>query len=383
MEEEKIIAAEEYWEKVRAIEDEIREEEREYWEKALTPPKKSTIKINSSPQGAKLSINGEYLYVETPYTAFLEPGNYLIRLTKDDYYPEEWWITIKEDDIKTITKDLTKEIEPYVKTGVEVVEEPEAVYDYALLEPEEKEIVQVEELLPPTDKELLINIETTDVKPWEGRIYSLGLQDLSMPGSEPIVLINNSEENLINDFLQIFNTIKPKKLVGFKLIFDYRFIFSKMMLYRINNKSFKDIALRDIKQIMDQVKEEFVYFPSKIGSLDDWGKMLLGKGKYGAQELMLRKYIAGDFDYVKAFQLRQLELTKGLYDLSRFSASESLIPAIPALSPLEPLIPLIPTPAPQSNSGQQQCLNCFAYNPLDAKICSICGKELKGGEQNV
>ena len=145
-----------------------------------------------------------------------------------------------------------------------------------------------------------------------------------------------------------------------------------MMNYRIQNKAFKDIDLRDIKQIMDQVKEEFVYFPSKRGTLDDWGKMLLGKGKYGSQELMLKKYISGDFEYVKNFQLRQLEITKGIYDLSRFVGLESLSSLPTSPSPIETPTYNETSPLPQV----KKCPNCLAEQSISAETCDICGTKL-------
>jgi len=174
-------------------------------------------------------------------------------------------------------------------------------------------------------------------------------------------------------FIDWFDAGNYSKLVGFKLTFDHRYIFSKMMLYRITNKKFYDIALRDVKQILDQVKEEFVYYPDKKGKLDDWGKMLLGRGKYGAQELMLRKYISGDFEYVQNFQIRQIELTRDLYNLARYSMGEAFIPQS---SPVSAEISPISTPESIETpgiAGKKTCPVCKAYNPTNISICEICG----------
>ena len=404
-EEEKRISAEEYWAKVEADKIAAREIEDAYWEAKLAGPKKATITLTSEPSNAEVYIDGEFTWTTTPYTTLLPIGDHVFRIQKEGYYPLEIVAEIEDGDVAEIPFTLElipiedkpvetylpqtpyyktyTPAEPYTASIISTPKEEIPALDFPLLYPEKKPWVPYEERAPELEKELLVNIETTGVKPWESRIYSIAVQDLSMPGSEPIVLINNSEENLIRDFLEIFNSINPEKLVGFKLIFDYRFIFTKMMNYRIQNKAFKDIALKDIKQIMDQVKEEFVYFPSKIGTLDDWGKMLLGKGKYGAQELMLRKYLAGDFDYVKQFQLRQLDLTKGLYDLSRFASSEALLPTpaleIPQQNPVEQSF----NPEPIQSLGQIQCPNCKSFQSLDNEFCDICKIQLKGGEQNV
>ena len=113
---------------------------------------------------------------------------------------------------------------------------------------------------PAAEKELLVNIETTDAKPWKGRIYSIAYQDLSIPGALPVILINENEEELLRQFVTFFNSENYKKLIGFKLTFDHRYIFNKIMLYRMFSEKWADIDLKDVKQLLDQVKEEFVYF---------------------------------------------------------------------------------------------------------------------------
>jgi len=352
------------------------------------------ITITSEPSDADIYIDGVYQYATTPFTKLFKPADYTIRVQKEGYYPETSYIEFEEGDFAEVPFILTEipapEIpaepyipytpyyptyvptEPYIPTYIPTPPGEIAPYNYDLLYPETFAIAEPKPISRPTEKELLINIETTDVKPWEGRIYSIGYQDLSEPGAEPVILINDNEQLLIEEFLSIFNTINPAKLVGFKLIFDYRWIFAKMMLYRMQNKRFKDVGLRDVKQLLDQVKEEFVYFPSKIGTLNNWGKMLLGKGKYGAQELMLRKYISGDFEYVKDFQLRQIELTRDLYNLARFSMGEAFISSpSPVSAPISTLeTPVIPeTPGIQVN---KQCPVCFAYLDKTTGKCPIC-----------
>ena len=232
------------------------------------------------------------------------------------------------------------------------------------------------EIAPDPDKEILINIETTDLKPWKGRIFSIALLDLSVPNAETLVLSSDNEEEIIAEFIRIFNEGNYKKLVGFKLIFDYRYIFNKLMLYRMQSKKFKDIKLKDVKQLMDQVKEEFVYFPDKSGKLDDYGKELLGKGKMGKQENLLRMYLAGNFDYVRAFQERQIEVTKGLYDLFRFSSSEGFISPISNTSHGSHETETNINPIDLQTERTKPCKVCIQTNSLDATECIACGNKL-------
>lgn len=360
------------------------------------PPviEKATITITSDPIDSDVYIDGVYKWTTTPYTILLDVGAYWIRVQRDGYYPVEIEVEVEASEVSELPFVLTKipdpEIPPYpyipqtpyyptyvpdVPYVPDVVTTPTAEvppYTYDLLYTPTFPILEPEPISRPTERELLINIETTDVKPWKGRIYSIALLELSEPEAEPKILISNNEQELIEMFITWFDAGNYAKLVGFKLTFDYRYIFAKMMLYRITNKKFYDIKLRDVKQLLDQVKEEFVYYPDKTGTLNDWGKALLGRGKYGSQELMLRKYISGDFDYVNNFQLRQIEITRDLYNLARFSMGEAFISTpSPITSPI--LTPETPELAETPVLAQQkQCPTCFAFIDKATGKCPIC-----------
>ena len=236
--------AEEYWARVREEEEARQEEERKYWEDRLAGPKKSTITITSIPTNSDVYINGEYTFAKTPYTVLLEANTYVFRVQRDKYYPVEIIAEIEEEETTEVPFVLEEisvpeiPVEPYIpqtpyyptyKPTVpyvpDVVTTPQALvppYNYSNLYPEVFDIPEPSPVSRPTEKELLINIETTDLKPWKGRIYSIALLDLSDPAAEKLIIINDNEQELIEEFLSIFNTIDPAKLVGFKLTFDYR-----------------------------------------------------------------------------------------------------------------------------------------------------------------
>jgi hypothetical protein len=134
--------------------------------------------------------------------------------------------------------------------------------------------------------------------------------------------------------------------------------------------------MRDVMQILQQVKEAFVYGLNKAGTLDDWGKHLLGAGKYGAQEECLARFIRKDFEYVDAFNIRQVELVRDLYALLRFTLSEAQI-SIPeqVSSTIAPLAEVLGAGV-SSLPGKKICRNCLQENTLDALSCKVCGKVL-------
>jgi len=342
-------------------------------EAELTPAK---VLITSEPTGAGVTINGEFKFTITPFTAFLDAGTYLIRVELEGFLPLESEITVKSDDDITLPFILTTTEEGLPPEPIPTPDEEIPESDLDLLDPLFIDFTPLTEIPPVVEKELLINIETTDLNPWDGNIYSIAMLELDNPDAAPIILVDNNEQNLVQEFSNFFETGKYTKLVGFKTTFDHRYIFSKLMLYRIKNKAFVDVPMRDIKQIMDQVQEQFVYFPSKTGTLDDWGKHLFGVGKFGDQETLLREYIAGNLDYVRSFQTRQIELEANLYALARFVASES--PETGSSHLPEEGSSHIPTfgAGIESDPPMKECKNCVQMNPLDATECLVCGDKL-------
>ena len=251
---------------------------------------------------------------------------------------------------------------------------PEEVYsDFDNLIPITIEMSPLPIAQPTPEKELVLNIETTDVDPWAGKVVSISYIDLSQAIPEAVVLADDNEEVLIHEFLDWFDLSNFTKLVGFKVAFDHRFIFSRALYYRRKAPKWANINQRDIKQILDQVQEGFVYFPSKTGTLDDWGKYLVGYGKLAAQEEFLKAFLAQDWDFVVEFSRRQVILTNDIYSLIRYCLNETDWQNLQfgeetgqestILSPTGELITI----------PQKQCSVCLAYNPQTANTCSVCG----------
>lgn len=260
-------------------------------------------------------------------------------------------------------------VKPTIPPEVEPAVTP---YDWSYLFAPAIELETIRPVTAPRAKELIINIETTDAKPWEGRIVSISYIDLSAPTPEVSVMIDDNEEKLLNEFLDWFDSYNFSRLVGFKLTFDHRFIFAKAMLYRRKADKWANIQLRDIKQTLDQVKEEFVYFPSKIGTLDNWGKHLLGYGKLGTQANFLKQYLAKNWAFVAEFSRRQVLLTNDIYTLIRYSLGESSWITPPERVEAAPAATL---PVPEGftiPSPQRQCPVCYSYIDAATGKCPIC-----------
>jgi len=361
-------------------------------------PTKATIQITSEPTNSDIYIDGAYTWTKTPYTTILDAGTYIIRVQQDGFFPQEASVTISEGDeiiVPFVLEEIPEPEKPvveylpqepyyptyqaptYYKPAVQLTPYSQvSIPSYNLLDVPSFKLQPKPDVPTAMAREILINIETTDAKPWKGKIFSIAWLDLSMPEAEPQIIVDEDEEGILKEFIWMFEKEGFTKVWGFKTIFDYRFIFNKLMLYRMQSKAFYDAELGDVKQLLDQVKEAFVYFPDKTGKLDDYGKELLGIGKYGSQADLLRRYIAGDIPYVERFQLQQIQVTKGLFDLFRFSSSGASITPISNI----PISETTPKPyqssiAPQSNQTKK-CPNCLADQPIGAEFCDICKTKL-------
>ena len=360
--------------------------------------KKGIITFTSTPSFADVYIDGVFTWTTTPYTVALDPKSYAVRVQTEGYYPQEILLEVEDGDVATIPFVLEKipveepPVEPYFPSVPYYPGAPEIspayptpiiplmaelpVYDYGKLYTEPYISPKVAGFSPPIEKELLINLETTDLMPTKGKIYSIAFLDLTTPGAQTQIAVSDNEVELIKEFLAYFEAGNFAKLVGYNTSFDYRYIFAKMMQYRLVSKAWKDIALKDVMQIMKQVKESFVFGFNRPGTLDEWGKAILGKGKYGSQDLMLKKYISGDFDYVKAFQNRQIELTRDLYNISRFVSSEAFVTPQNPIPELTSSLELPKDSVLSGNPIKKKCSNCLQENEAGEEVCIVCGTRL-------
>ena len=363
----------------------------------LAPPPEelATLTIKSEPTNADIYIDGVYTFTKTPYTTKLEEGTYIIRAQLKDYYPYEVSVVLVPGDLGEITLPLTKipsaEVPPapyvpwetyypeYQVPGAPQIEVQPAPYTtlptpaYNLLDEATYFYEPSIDVQAPYTKELIVNIETTDVLPFKGRIYSIAFLDLTDPEQMPKVITSDDEKDVLNTFLDFFDAGGFTKIIGYNVSFDHRFIFTKAALYRRQAQRWAKVEMRDVMQILQQVKEAFVYGFNKAGTLDQWGKELLGYGKYGSQEECLARFIRKDFDYVDAFNINQVDLVYDLYALLRFTLSEAQMAQSQPQEALQSSQAIPEYPSSSSLPQKKKCPNCYQENELTATTCIVCG----------
>lgn len=160
----------------------------------------------------------------------------------------------------------------------------------------------------PEEKLLVVDIETTGLYPWESRVTFIGALDPEDP-TKTFIFFYLDEEKTLREFIDFYTAGKYTGIIGYNLSFDFRFLFTHCMRYMIPCNAFVKADLRDVMQVMKQVKESFVFGQQKAGTLDQWAKYLYGESKYLDSELMLKLWEDKEYDEIEKHVTQDVFLT--------------------------------------------------------------------------
>ena len=124
-------------------------------------------------------------------------------------------------------------------------------------------------------KTCIIDIETTDCNPWQGRIITIGAMDVD--SKEIKVFHDENEEVLLMKFLQHFNANQYHQVIGYNLAYDKRYILGKCMKHRLPANAFYRATSTDLMMILKGFERSYNF--NRPGTLNEWAQFLLGKGK--------------------------------------------------------------------------------------------------------
>jgi len=235
---------------------------------------------------------------------------------------------------------------------------------------------------PPS--ELIINLETTRVKPWEGRLICIGVLDPNTSAVEPYNIILESEEEMLDIFLDFYEDSDYKTIIGYNVSFDYRWIYALCQKYRKTAPNFMNAKLVDMMQQQKQVKQAFVYGMNPTGKLDEWSEYLLGLEPYAAVKDVMQWYKDKNFEEITNYNARKLLTTYSLFTLDKVvkgelaagggeATAESTTETEEENAPANPSVN-VPKPF------MVQCGRCRAEQPMPVteKViqCAVCGNEI-------
>ena len=244
--------------------------------------------------------------------------------------------------------------------------------------------------IDPEKKELILNIETTGLYPWDSRIISIGWLDPRDPNNTTEIVMLSDEEAMIKTFLKFYHENGYNQIIGYNLVFDFRFICARAMYWRLPIAEFLKVDLYDMMQVMQQMRQSFVYGISKAGTLDQWAEELFNFPKIFTDEEMLTYYAKGEYAKVFSFALDQVLRTYTLYILWKNSELRSIgeigyiVPFTePEFFNVDKSGGSITLDLPEEDLNPTQkaiCSKCLAEGDIpigsETAICKICGNIL-------
>jgi len=174
---------------------------------------------------------------------------------------------------------------------------------------------------PVEKKACVLNIETTGVMPFESVLISIAVADISAP--ENIMHFTGQDERkVLEDFFAWFNMNAFSEIIGYNVSYDYRFIFTKAMKYGMQCPLFFDAELTDVMQIMQQVKQKFVYGYNKPGKLDEWTQYFFGWHPPLTFAQVLELWKKKELQPIAEYNMKKVEATILLYALYLYVIGE-------------------------------------------------------------
>ena len=167
--------------------------------------------------------------------------------------------------------------------------------------------------VPAEKKRLIVNIETTGLRPWKHRIIAIGLQDPLVPNELPIVIMLDSEEEMIRQLFTFIQNGGYNELIGYGFSFDHRFIYIKGLKFQIGLKEWVKMTIFDTMQLAAQVKMAFVYKAQQPPKLSELADYLWGFPKRITDIEMIKLWAQGQFEPVLAFTSAQVTRILALY----------------------------------------------------------------------
>jgi len=174
---------------------------------------------------------------------------------------------------------------------------------------------------PFEEPAVILNVETTGLMPFESRLISIAAVDVRTP-ENIIDFTGENEEKILKDFFAWFSLNAFEKVIGYNVSFDYRFLFTKAMKYGIKVPEFYKAKLSDVMQMMQQVKEGYVYGYNKAGKLDEWTMYFFEMKSPLTFEQVLKAWRDKELDKIAEHNRTKVEQTILLYALIKYAAGE-------------------------------------------------------------
>ena len=160
------------------------------------------------------------------------------------------------------------------------------------------------------NRKCIMDIETTSFEPWIGKIICIGIKDVE--SGDVTVFYDEHEETLLMKFFQYFNKMNFQEIIGYNIGFDIKCILSRCLRYRIPANGFFRATATDLMIILHRFKRFYTY--DRPGTLDEWAKYLLGRGKLFNNNSIPSLYQQGKISEIISYNKNDLQITFELWE---------------------------------------------------------------------
>lgn len=154
-------------------------------------------------------------------------------------------------------------------------------------------------------KKCIIDIETESLDPKEGRIICIGTKDID--SGKTVVFHDDDERQMLEDFLDYCHRKQFGEIIGYNVLFDFRFIFARCLKFSIRTNGFFKSVVTDLMATMKSVRN--IYSLNKPGTLNEWTEFLFGTGKVPLPDSICNMFEQGKLSQIIEYNKRDIEIT--------------------------------------------------------------------------
>ena len=218
--------------------------------------------------------------------------------------------------------------EPFVPVEsmkkIEIVLEPEKETPY-LYSPETSWQPYRPEV--PKERACVIDIETTGIDPTKSRLVCIGAKDPQFIDQEPVIFFNQDldyEEEAVLAFKNWFTENGFTKIIGYNADFDYRFILTLLMKYRIVWPEWFKVDIFDLMDYLKKGKTKYVPTMNRVNKLQEWAEFFLGKVKLMSFPELMRAIEEKDWAKIIEYNKVDVELCFLIWYLVIYCSEDSI-----------------------------------------------------------
>ncbi|MFB6180358.1 MAG: ribonuclease H-like domain-containing protein [Candidatus Nanohalobium sp.] len=160
-----------------------------------------------------------------------------------------------------------------------------------------------------SQKELVLDIETDGLEPYESRIICIVAKDLQR--EKLYSFQSEDEQQMLEEFLQFYGRRNFDCIIGYNILFDIRFIFARALLHQVDGRGFFRTDYEDLMAVMKQVG--YRYSSNNSGGLEDWIKLFFGEEKLMENGSVPEKYEQGKIQKIVEYCEQDVEVTAKLW----------------------------------------------------------------------